>query len=485
MVEPVSVIPEPGPEPGLEPVGDEEPLGPHTREAGAPVRPVVQALRYAHPLRVSLHNEVHARPYESMAAPLSITHVGLVEGDSVLVRAHLDALLALHGQPPAAIDAKHLSTELHVRPGELRLRWEQHTEFQTLTFWRALDRQPAACDAAHLPEMPAEWLTAMPGQWLIGLHVLVVSRAASTPEATAALVRRCLDESTLVCSSVMDGHATMYTDFRLHEDGCGRWIIEVGDMNRRRLGRAVQRALEIETYRMMSLLGLPAAREVGSALAHAERDLAEIAAAIRSTDPQREPELLRQLTNLAASVESLYARTHARFSASAAYFELVQRRIAELREQRIHGLQTLGEFMERRLAPAMQTCAWAERRQQALSQRISRASNLLRTRVEIEQQQSSRDLLDAMNRRQEAQLLLQSAVEGLSVAAITYYGSGLVGYLAKGAKSQGLPVSPDLMIALSIPLIALSVWWGGRQLHHRVMHRLKGRSNAVSDEAGH
>lgn len=483
MSDALSVIPEIGPEPGPEGLRDEIRLNTAALRGATTMRPVVQALRYAHPQRVSLHNEVHARPYESMAAPLSITHVGLVDADADMARAHLDQLLQRHGLPPAPLDAKHLSHELHAKAGELRLRWEQHTEFQTLTFWRSLDEVPGACDSAQLPELPTEWLAAMPGQWLVGLHVLVVPRASTTPEATAALVRRCLDENTLVCSQVMDGQATMYTDFRLHGDGCGRWIIEVGDMNRRRLGRAVQRALEIETYRMMALLGLPAAREVGGALAHAERDLAAIADAIRTTDPQREPELLRQLTDLAANVESLYARTHARFSASAAYFELLQRRIFELREERLQGMQTLGEFMDRRLAPAMQTCAWAERRQQALSQRIAHTSNLLRTRVEIEQQQSSRDLLDAMNRRQEAQLLLQSAVEGLSVAAITYYGSGLVGYLAKGAKSAGLPVSPDLMIAISIPIIAVAVWWGGRQLHHRVMRRLESRGH--DGDAGH
>ena len=93
----------------------------------------------------------------------------------------------------------------------------------------------------------------------------------------------------------------------------------------------------------------------------------------------------------------------------------------------------LREFIDRRLLPAIQTCAWAGRRQQALSERISRVSNLLRTRVEIEQQQANKELLNAMNRRQQAQLLLQSAVEGLSIAAVTYYGCGLVGYLAKGA----------------------------------------------------
>jgi uncharacterized membrane-anchored protein len=74
-----------------------------------------------------------------------------------------------------------------------------------------------------------------------------------------------------------------------------------------------------------------------------------------------------------------------------------------------------------------------------------------------------------MNRRQKAQLLLQSAVEGLSVAAVTYYGSGLVGYLAKGASAAGLGmVAPEIAVAMSIPVIAVTVWLGIRRLHHRV-----------------
>ena len=42
-----------------------------------------------------------------------------------------------------------------------------------------------------------------------------------------------------------------------------------------------------------------------------------------------------------------------------------------------------------------------------------------------------------MNDRQGLELNLQSAVEGLSVAAITYYIVGLISYLAKGAKVLG------------------------------------------------
>lgn len=421
-------------------------------------------MQSVHPLREALHHEVHARPYERLAAPLLLSHVAMVNGDGAAARAHLSALLAQRHLPVPAGDLSHVSTDI----GGVQLRWELHGEFQTCTFWKQLPDLPKGFDELPLRDVPKDWLAAQPGQWLVGLHVLV-KPALGEHAALPPLVRQCLDEDTLVGARVMEGAAEVYTDFRLQGDGFARWVVIAGETTPRRLGRLVQRLLEVETYRMMALLGLPVAREVGAALVGAEKALAEVAERIRVAQPSEEPDLLRRLTELAAEVEGLYARTHARFSASAAYFELVQRRIEELREDRVHNLQTLREFMDRRLQPAMQTCAWAARRQQALSERISRVSNLLRTRVEIEQQLSSQALLDAMNRRQKAQLLLQSAVEGLSVAAVTYYGAGLVGYLAKGAKSVGVDLPPDLAVAVAIPLIALGVWLGIRRLH-RVAH---------------
>ncbi len=426
-----------------------------------------------HPLRESLHHEVHARPYERMVAPLALTHLAFTGAGADEARAHVAQLLAARHLPQPGPRASHLAVDL----GGMRLRFEAHSEFYTLTFWRPLHALPdtrPSFEAPHLPDIPRDWLQQAPGQWLVGMHLLAVPGSAPTPadddeHGVAALLRTQFDEGSLVGSRVMDAGARVYTDFRLHGDGFGRWLVAVEDMNPRRLGRAAQRVLEIETYRMMALLGLPAAREVGSTLVSAERDLASVAAEIRESPPEREPELLDHLTDLAAQIESVYASTHARFSASTAYFELVDRRIAELREERIQNLQTLREFMDRRLGPAMQTCLWAARRQQALSERVARASNLLRTRVDIAQQQSSRALLDAMNRRGRAQLLLQSAVEGLSVAAITYYSAGLVGYVAKGLAARGVRVDPDVAVAVSIPIIALAVWLGVRRLHRRVL----------------
>ncbi len=418
----------------------------------------------AHPQREALHNEVHARPYERLAAPLTLSHLATLTPDAAAARAHLHRLLEARHLPLPAAGASHLSADL----GGVRLRWELHTEFQTYTFWRTPVPGEADLDDTALAHVDSEWLAQMPGPWLVGLHMLLLDGTVVGQDAAEQLARKLLDESALVGATVSEGQGLVYTDFRLHADGFARQLLSVQGMNPRRLGRTVQRLLEIETYRMMALLGLPVARQVAATLQHAERDLAQVAEEIRSAKQESEPELLRQLTQLAGEVEGLYAATHARFSASSAYFELVQRRIEELHEVRHAGLQTLGEFMERRIGPAMQTCAWAARRQQGLSERIARISSLLRTRVEIEQQQSSQALLDAMNRRQRAQMLLQSAVEGLSVAAVTYYGAGLVGYVAKGAKASGLAVSPDLATALSIPFIALAVWLGLRRLRRRV-----------------
>lgn len=418
-----------------------------------------------HPQRLSLHNEVHARPPESMASPMALSHVVMVcnAEQREASRAHIAALARDHHLAAPDADSIHIRMDL----GLYRLRWELHTEFVTWTFMRPIsnqvgtDREPELA----LNAVPQQWLANLPGGCLASLHLWVLS---TNEVDTGPWIRQLLHEDTLVASTVADGFGEVYTDFAVHADGFSRMVLLAGGVTPRRLGRLVQCLLEIETYRMAALLGLPAARDASVVLASAERELAELAEAIRSATRDDEPMLLDRLTRLAGQVESQHAATHSRFSASAAYFELVDKRIEDIAESRLAGMQTIGEFMERRLTPARSTCAWSSRRQDALSQRVSRISNLLRTRVEIEQQQSSQALLATMNSRQDMQLKLQSTVEGLSVAAITYYIVGLASYWAKAAQHWGWPWSPELTAAAAIPVVAGTVWWSLRRLHHRV-----------------
>ena len=422
-----------------------------------------------HPQRVLLHNEIHARPAEIMQAPLAITHIVMLTdaAQREASREHVAALLRNHHRPLPDAATTHVLIDL----GAFHLRWEQHTEFVAWTFTTPM-AQAAVADVREpetaIDAVPQDWVASLPGHCLSSLHLWALNEQdVDAPH----LIRHMLHADTLVGSRVSGDAGSIYTDFAIHPDGFSRMLLLAGaSLTPRRLGRLVQRVLEIETYRMAALLGLPAARKAAAVLATAERELAELAHAIRAADRDAEPALLDRLTRLAGQVESEYAATHSRFSASSAYFELVGRRIQEIQETRLSGIQTIREFMDRRLTPARATCEWATRRQNALSERVSRVSSLLRTRVEIEQQQSSQELLGTMNDRQGTQLKLQSTVEGLSVAAITYYITGLISYLAKGAQKLGWPWSPESTAAVAIPVVAFCVWWSLRRLHHKLFH---------------
>ena len=419
-----------------------------------------------HPLRRALHNEVHARPPEPMTAPLAISHVVmLADADARQAsREHLAALLRDHHLPVPDEQANHL----RVNMGSWRLRWELHTEFVTWTFMTdAPTGLPKGEDYdLAMRRLPQAWLKALPGECLA--HIQIWGKLSKDLSDRDELHQEFREDSLVACQ-LAEGAATLHTDFQIDPNGCSRMLLRVGQLTQRRLGRLVQRLLEIETYRMMALLGLPIARSAVPALAAAEQELADLAQAIRSASHDQEAQLLDRLTRLAGQVEGLYASQHSRFSASKAYFELVDRRIKDIRENRLPGFQSIGEFMDRRLSPARSTCDWVAKRQTALSERVSRMSNLLRTRVDFQQEQSSQALLTAMNKRQGMHLKLQTTVEGLSVAAITYYIAGLVHYMAEGLQAKGLVADSAMATAVAVPFIALGMWWITRRLHYKVL----------------
>ncbi len=65
-----------------------------------------------------------------------------------------------------------------------------------------------------------------------------------------------------------------------------------------------------------------------------------------------------------------------------------------------------------------------------------------------------------MDRRANLQLRLQQTVEGLSVAAITYYIVGLVYYAAKGVLPKEGKWTPEMVAAIAIPLALAVVGYG-------------------------
>lgn len=412
-----------------------------------------------HPHRQSLNDEVHARPPEELVAPTRLSFLAL-SVDAAQRKRNFDLMCDLareRGAPIPEQGSNHYSQDM----GSFRLKWEQHTEFMRFKFIVPdMEAAPFAEPALH--HVPEDWLSALEGNVLVATHVLFLPGVDAPPDYEQ-ISREMFDGNPLVGSGVGGGAGRAFTDFRIRPDGFSRLYVEDHGLTRRQAGRTVQRLLEIDTYRMLALLTFPLAKELAPELSEGEQRLAEITTALASGQDIDEPMLLDRLTKLQAEITSRRADNDYHFSAAAAYYAIVQSRIRELREERIPGLQTFNEFVDRRLAPAMSTCETIANRQAQLSDKVAQASALLSTRVDIARQTQNQKLLESMDKRAKLQLRLQQTVEGLSVAAISYYLVSLVGYGAKGLEPYGLPLGADVVMALSIPVVVLTVWSVVRQ----------------------
>lgn len=416
-----------------------------------------------HPDRQALTSEVHARPPEPLDTPSRVTYVAVLIEPEERERelAHIAQLCTLNGVPPPAVGSTHFSVALDT----VRFKWERHGEFSGYTFHIA-GRSASPFQETAVSRLPAGWLAQIPGTTLVAAHAKLIPAEAQVPDA--ALMAAHFDGNIAVGAVIGDGAGLAFTDFRVHADGFARIVVLDRGLTPRQAGRTLQRLFEIEAYRMLALLALPIARQQLPRIVSIERALATLTDDIAQNQRSDDESLLRELTQLAAQVESGLASSQFRFGACRAYFELVTTRIGELREQRLPGIQTIEEFMARRFTPAVATCTTVSQRLHDLSERVAQTSALLSTRVDITRERQNQALLASMDRRAKLQLRLQQTVEGLSVAAIVYYVAGVVGYVAKGLQSGGVPIDPDLAVGVAIPVIALAVLSTIRRAKRRI-----------------
>ncbi|OYU45580.1 MAG: hypothetical protein CFE44_06730 [Burkholderiales bacterium PBB4] len=421
-------------------------------------------------LRIELHNEVHARPTAEVLLPSLVTYVAVLNSDVSRFQ-ELCHLRDLPGQSQLGMSDLE-GNFLRIECGNCTLKWERHTEFtrysivQDLPAHAALGaREP---DLSHFHGLSESWLGSIPGRTVAAIQMAMVSSELSNVDSLMRSAQTWMGENALVASQIGRGHSWCVTDFKIRADGFERiLVIAPESTSAARAGRTSQRLLELETYRLMALRGLPVAKVLGPLLAAAETELAGITARMGGTETSDQT-LLDTLVGLAARIERATAEHSYRFSATQAYYSLVNQRIVELREMPIPGTQTIGEFMQRRLSPAMATVAAAEKRLASLSERVSRNSALLRTRVDITTEMQNQQLLEKLTRGQEMQLRLQSTVEGLSIAAISYYVISLALYGGKALKAAGLPINPELVAGALVPLVLWSVWQTIRRIHAKL-----------------
>lgn len=412
-----------------------------------------------HPDRDRLIAEAHARPYAPLGLPMMATRIATLSNadDMAADRQHMIDLCRKLGSPEPGPDARWAVLDA----GNWQMRWERHTEFSTWTFFRAPTQSEAFSQSA-LDLVPRDWLDQLPG------HVLVATRLDLRPRTPSD---RPLEHfaADAVGAHLIGNAASVYSDFRTDGGGMTRFLLLAEPNDPALAGRLVLSLLELETYRLMALLAFPLAGEAGAIVARIEGETGQLAAQLAGeSNPANDKRLLSRLAELAGEAEALSALTNFRFGAAEAYHEIVLDRLNTFREERIDGLQTLTEFMERRLGPAMRTCTSVARRERAAIERIARTGQMLNTRVEVASQANSLALLVSMDGRARDQLRLQRTVEGLSVAAIAYYAVSLFSYVAYAVKDVIAGFNPTLATGIAAPFVFTVVWLMLRRLRAKL-----------------
>lgn len=471
---------------------------------------------------IDLHDELHARPAMPARSPGVVSYWAQHQMNPAAALQALRDLCAAVGHTAPAAGVRHFV----VKTAAFDLKFERHGEFISWQLCAGLTapdpHDPAALQAAlsgarAIDVLPACFVRGIADTpMLAATHVLILKADETGLETFSQLMQTALsarraaqgqadrgahggrpqaadghampgtdaplhspvaseadDSAALLASRVSDGQAAVLTDLRLGSDGFTRFLLVDMGLTSDRLARDVQRVCEIEAYRMLAMLGFPVARHEAQSLSQIEAQLQTIVDDMAGARTLDDAAAFDSLLKLAAEIEHGAARTRYRLSATRAYHRIVLQRLSDLREERLLGLQKLAGFLNRRFAPAMALCESTDARITDIADRINRAVDLARVRVEAQREANNQELFRSLAHRQKLQLRLQQTVEGLSVVAISYYTISIVAYVAKAMKGLELPggltVQADVVTAVAVvPVVGLVY-----ALVHRVRRSLE------------
>ncbi len=402
-----------------------------------------------HPMRDLIDAELHSRPPLDVRIPALVFHWANM----------CDQKPSLHGLIAPICDALEVvppqNHERHIIRKTLAgaLKWERHGEFETLTF---VENNASRSEGSSF--------------WLDNIAPIIAKNTNGTRISASCMQIQPLSDGdassetlrsapgTAVGVRLSGGDAFLWTDYKIADDGYIHMQLDAVTMSPRRAGRIVQRLLEIETYRFTALLGFPVARRAQASVGEKNQHLDAI---INDMDPDMTLEacqaLLERIQRLSHETNVLFGETAFRFAATKAYNAIVERRLVEIREERISGFSRPSTFLKRRMTPAIDHCASIERQRDTLERRLSETSQMLRTKVETGHAEHNKQLLEQIKASTQSQVKLQHAVEGFSVVAISYYLVSIMAVFLKGGEKAGLLEGWELYEAALAPVAILAV----------------------------
>ena len=274
---------------------------------------------------------------------------------------------------------------------------------------------------------------------------------------------------------VLGGDVAVYTNYE-PVDGRERYVVagtaeavaEHGAFILGNIGR-------IENYYHLLLIPRLEVRNTVQDVHRRERDFAErmerVTEEIGDAGPERMRMWLGELTVDLAQVVRRYGRFNHVLSATFPYTELVRQGFADWKEQPVAGFDSLSEPILGRVATVGDEYRTFLARLDRMQEEISDLVAILRTRVDMSMEAQNTQVLQNLDARSAIQLRLQQMAEGLSVIVISYYLTGLAGYVFKALAHEGLIGSENLFTALFIPVAVGSAFLVTRKGAHLVKHK--------------
>ncbi len=413
---------------------------------------------------------MHLRRFAPVEVPGRIVQMVCLVDDELRETeiARLSRLAQDHGQD---FDPESRHAVIAQEEGRTFL-WERHTEATTITIMCGGSQMD---DLSELTELLLGW----PGEVVRATKIFVEPDEVS---AERRLPQMEFEKEDLVSCRVNAG-VTIWSDFRIREDGFGRLLLTAGNAQPDELGRIVQRLQELGNYRNLALLGLPEVRRLMPSLGELEDKLAQYSLDLGNDRAGHDDQLLHDLSLLSAELARIRVENGYRLSASQAYAQIAGDRLESLCVEPRPSFQSLTEFTERRLVPAMRTCETFVERLRRLSERSGDAIALLNTRIDTRIRTQNLDLLRSMESSFNLQLRLQHLVEALSIVAASYYVVGLLAYMLKGAMAFPDGDRFDLLIAVITPLVILSIFLLVSRIRHRFLRETEGAHAKASSIA--
>ena len=458
-----------------------------SRSESLSVQPLIQ-----HDLRAATTGATHQRPFMRTQVPSVISSITLARSKSQVIDGvqcplpkpenlsrselydrdykHLRELCVHHGITPPERGVTFFSATLG--NGNL-LRWERNTEVQTYILAKPIENEDElARPFDNTPintDVPKHWMANLPGYVTSAVHVALTETLPDGPLGIRSAGKYFAGSKFITGCDVDRGRFRAYSDFRQQSDDFIRFVVVArkDDIPNRRTaaGKVVQRLIELEKYRVLSLMGLPFAQALSPRVDVLNTELQQVNATVsrhlsndkRCVHDQRA--ILQKLTQIGAESLRLNAMSSHRFNASNAYSQIVQDRITYLHMGRVEGLPSMSSFLLANSNPAMRTLVSTSERLHGLIESSQLTAELMRTSVTVEQQHQSNSMLESLRSTSQTQLLLQECVEGLSVVAVSYYSIGILGYAAKAAAQLGLlPFSPEIAMGAMVPFVGGAVY---------------------------